>query len=489
MLNINTEDPIQLIKVDYVRSSDALVITYRNLKTNKKLQHVINEPEIEFYYNNVPLEDVERQNYTHREQLVPIKCQYKFITKYVVDLLQRPEITDFYNNCIQSKQFGQLNQIHSMDYRLFGSDVDIKDYYTALFINKYHNKDTIYKTTKAYFDIEVDLIKNNWKGFPNEEHAPCEVNLITYYFNKTSELFVFILKNEENESLMKWVDNIDAKKEKLKNSLLKYFNKYNLKLPEEFNIRMVVCDEEIELLYKFLQVKNIHKPDIIGAWNNKFDILTILNRLKKFIYGTLDDKTTINDFLLMKKVDKIFCNKCKVKNTFFYKDTRNIKPQDNGSYFSATDFSIYIDQMLNYAAIRKQKGKDDSNKLDFISNKELSVGKLEFKGEENVRNIAYLNFNKFVKYGCIDTILLHFLEEKTNDLDLVYNQSLKTFTRPNKIHKKTVFIKNLYANFLHHKDLIISNNFNNVTRSKEKFKGGYVASPMLNINNGITIKL
>jgi len=488
-IEIKSKNPIQIIKVDFVNFKDKLVVTYKDLKTLKKYQKSVESPLMKYYFMNCPKEEFSKHTRYKKSELEEITVPYKEVIRDIIDRVQDPKIQNYARDLIASKNFYQLNNIHALDYRLFNSDMNIEDYYMYEFITKYHNDSEIYKTTKGHFDIEVDTWENQYRGFPDENRAECAINLITYYYTENKTLYILAYDNKKNESLSTFKNNLSVKGKKLKESIIEYFAKYKINTPPDFKVSMEFFDTELECILKFITLKNKHQPDIMNAWNNKFDIITIQNRLEQKIRASTHLENT---FQYKQKVNSLFCGKAsKIKNSYFYLDNRNTDEADNGSYFVATDYSIYTDAMLIYAALRKQLGKEESMTLEYISNKLLGVGKVKFskKKKENIRNLAYINYFKFLKYGAIDTMLLHFMEEKTNDLDQVYSLSLTTFTRCHKVMKKTISLKNLYRSFILKKGYILSNNFNVINTVKETFKGGYVVSPELNSNNGTVIKV
>jgi len=488
MIDIKTDKKLQLIKVDYVNRLDKIIITYKEVESGKKFQHIISEPKVNYYYRDLNLEDTERLTYSKKDDLKKITVKYSSMIDDIVERLNNPKVSRFYQELISTGNKYNLRLIHALDYRLFSSDINIQDYYTSQFINQFHDDETIYNITKGFFDIEVDTYENQYMGFPREDIAPCRINLITYYNKETHSLYIYALDNGQNESLTNFRDNLSTKGVKFKKSLIKYFKKYNLHLPEDFKVYFKFYDNnELALIMGFLNNKNEHRLDILSGWNIKFDIITIQNRLLQHIHSECQ---FAKNYMYQNEMNRLFCGKkCKVKNSYFYVDVRSKDAADSGSYFSSTDYSLYLDQMIVYCALRKQLGKEESETLEYISNKVLKVGKVKFKGKENIRNLAYLNYFKFVKYGAIDTLLLHFMEEKNDDLGQIYSLSLTTHTRPCKALKKTISLRNLYAEYLRKQNLIISNNLNVSNTTKEKFRGGYVCDPLLNSNNGEVIEI
>ena len=88
------------------------------------------------------------------------------------------------------------------------------------------------------------------------------------------------------------------------------------------------------------------------------------------------------------------------------------------------------------------------------------------------------------------------LEKNNKDIDLLYALSILTETRMNKAMTKTTSLKNMAAKFFKEQGYVMSNNRNvdygedrsqDDTEKKEKFRGAYVADPMLLDNAGINV--
>ena len=107
------------------------------------------------------------------------------------ELAMRTDTLGFYDRVITNypvkAQAGNLKNILKHPW-IYDSDMDIADRYIKYFDEEFE-ADQNYKLHKCYYDIEVDLapeglVKDSkghigYMGFPNEEIAPCPVNIIT----------------------------------------------------------------------------------------------------------------------------------------------------------------------------------------------------------------------------------------------------------------------------------------------------------------------
>ena len=77
--------------------------------------------------------------------------------------------------------------------------------------------------------------------------------------------------------------------------------------------------------------------------------------------------------------------------------------------------------MLYYANVRKATVKE-SYALDAVAGEELGKEKLDYTGY-TLKNLPWKNFRRFFQYNVMDVVLLHLLEKKNLDMDLVQRLS------------------------------------------------------------------
>lgn len=210
----------------------------------------------------------------------------------------------------------------------------------------------------------------------------------------------------------------------------------------------------------------------------KFDALTMINRLK--------NEFNIND------PSTIMCPKeMPYKNAYYYEDTRAAAIELKGDNFTTSSYTNWIDQMIVYANLRITMGKKESYSLDSVATEEIGHTKIPFEGNETIKNIPWINYKKFFKYNVVDVFLLHLIEEKVGDIDLMYNTAMMTRTRVDKAMRKTISLRNLGNDFYRSNGLIMSNNRNKTyggsMGKSEKYRGAYVSEPLLNELVGMLI--
>ena len=356
---------------------------------------------------------------------------------------------------------------------LYDSDMDFVDRYMAKFHEEYA-PDINYKLHKCYFDIEVDLMPNGWRkdakgnvgfmGFPDEEIAPCPVNIITLFDEKAMAIHTFVVRNDQNESLKGFESKVDAFKKKIAEKLASEDEVPVVSVSVDFYHTEEGCIEGF--------FERIHKidPDFALAWNQSFDVLTLQNRLKKIYSRRIDIKekgikgfdqmlTAMSDTKYMLQKDR-FGNMAYLSPKAYYVAHKDKPFVDRTDSFDVMDGINWMDQMLYYANIRKSSGQRESYSLDAIANEELGKEKLEFGPGETIKTLAWTNFEKFAEYNIRDVVLLHLLEEKNLDMDLLQRLSEITNTRKEKVFRKTISLKNFVSKFALEQGYVMTNNRN-----------------------------
>jgi DNA polymerase elongation subunit (family B) len=487
---------LQLVNVIYFQQrkgfDDKIMVVFKD-EEDKKYFEIVNDPVITYYTTKpefkikeikedlldengkpvldengkkVKIDKTQYVNYIEYDKVDEVSSYYRDLFQDLADF-RGPEWVQFRKECLVGGRFYYMNKLH-LDANIHGSDIDISDYYIGEFLDLHPMEKSKNKINKAFFDIEVDI--SRYSGFPDEHEAPCPINIITLFNQANMTCYTYILMDETNPLIYELeIEKLEYQK------FLREYMKLNYNIEATFKLEFF--NSEIDLIRAFFQnINKINKPDFLSAWNLKFDALTIINRIKNLGFQPED----------------IMCPKeMPYKNVFFKEDFRNQDHADKTDYLSCSSYTIYTDLLLLYASIRKTMGKKESYALDAIAESELGFKKLEMDSDENLRNLPKKDFKKFTLYNVVDVVLLHLLEKKNEDIDLVYSIANMTRTRFNKALAKTVCLKNLARKVYFDQNLILSNN-RNVTyggdrQKSEKFKGAFVASPELMDNTGIFI--
>lgn len=298
---------------------------------------------------------------------------------------------------------------------------------------------------------------------------PCPINAITYVYPETMTSYTYLLREKNNPQIQEHENNIEGLKKYLRETLR-----------EDFEFKIFFFDSELKLITEFFKQVNADKPDYCMAWNQKFDILTLCNRID-ILGGNRNEIICHPDFPE------------EYQYAYFTEDTKAQKPGDKNDWFNCASYTVFIDQLLIFAQLRKGRGEFESYSLNFIAEQILKDGKLDYTDSSNIKTLPYDDYAKFVAYNIKDVFLLYELEKKNDDMNMLYSLAKTTRTRVSKAMRKTVSLKNLAVKFYDMQGYIMGNNVNvridneGEAEVTEKFEGAVVADPELNGYNGMMI--
>lgn len=438
-----------------LKEKDSIIIVSKDKDGNKHIQQ-IKQPEFSFYVtkDDYDMKGKNFLNFIDFNDANKITCKYKNRYSEMAKCTNNREIKKFYKQCVDYKDYRRLKELNYFP-EFHGTDVSIEDYYIASFLDQNDYQKNNYDISIMSFDIEVD--GSDYVGFPNEEIAPCPVNMITAYNNQNKKLYVFALKYDTDT----FSDFKKVEKEVYKYVLKKY--RYIL---GKYTIVPRFYDNELALIANFFNQVNKDKPDYVLAWNLRFDFLTLYNRLKKLCAGTdifPEDIMCPEEFPIHKvsyKLDNSANDIC-----------------DRVDVFQITGFSNWMDAECLYANITKPNGKKESYSLDYIGELETGMHKEEI---EDIKTIHLKDYSSFFKYSSVDSLLLASILTETTHVELLHTIVTMTRTRPTKALKKTVSLRNFADYFYRENNKTISNNHYYVDGESGRIKGAFVA-PLKNI--------
>ena len=125
-------------------------------------------------------------------------------------------------------------------------------------------------------------------------------------------------------------------------------------------------DDELVMLNDLFGYINHEQPDFVLAWNMAFDIPFIIDRIKRL---GVDPK-------------EIICPQnipAKYKRCSYNIDQRAVATEfaEKGDYADITSYSVYLDQLIQFASRRKGRAKFRSYSLDSIGDEVAGVRKLD----------------------------------------------------------------------------------------------------------------
>ena len=457
--------------VKTVYTPDTMTIVYKDNTTGKKGIEVIENPKYVFYMlkNNIPTPNYD-MFFTDMKNLDEITCRYRDINKAIAEKLDQYEGTTKYTD-LYKKNVRDGNYKANMDFqksrRVFGSDIPINDFYRMRFAEQYKNTET--PVSRAYLDIEVD-VKLSPTDFPT--NGNCPINAISYFEHDTKRLFTFLLNqkdvNPKSNEFCTTVDNREFNEEfkGFLNETLGSEKVKDFKL-ENIQTKVLTYDDELTLLKDLFGYINYTKPDFLMVWNMSFDIPFIINRILA-LGGNPKEIMCIHD------ISPLY------ENCNYIIDSDHEDFSTKGDYADITSYTVYLDQLIQFASRRRGGAQYRSYSLDYIGNEMAGVQKLHYENiAANVMELPYNDYRTFVKYNMMDVLVQYCIEFKADDILYVFDKALLNCTEYKKVHRQTIYLSNratiMFKNFGNY---VLGNNLNKFKpKPTVKYEGAYVADP------------
>lgn len=442
--------------------SGSMTVVYRDNITGKKHHHVAKNPKCRFYMAKPEVYLDHNELFLPETQLDKIIVPYKDQLKTIAELTDN---TEFYFNNIKAGNRYANKQLYTHP-RVFNADYNIEDHWRAIFDEQYENEP--YVLDKSFLDIEVDSI-DAIGDFP--EPGECPINAVTVIDSKANMCHTLLLENPRNPLIQQFKDSINASLfDELKAFITEqvggWKNTVRFGIDKlEFSFHFYPEDEEIRLIQDVFNIINTYEPDFVLAWNMAFDIPYIIARIRRLGYDPAEIMCH-PDF-----ADKI------VK---YFVDERNYNEYaERGDYGVISSYSVYIDQMIQFASRRKGQAAFKSFKLDDIGEAIAKVRKLNYHHiTRDIAQLPYLDYKTFVFYNIMDVIVQKCIEVRTGDVDYIFSKSLMNDVIYSKVHRQTVYLADRGSkSFRTENDevYVIGNNVNKNNPDTGKFEGAFVA--------------
>lgn len=468
-------------KKDDGKYTDGIMnILFKDNTTGKKYIKEIKNPTYRFYMANDDVYLDTHEFFIPEDKVHPVEVPFANLEREIAKQTGNEEF--FYENIKTNNRYAN-KELHTHP-RVYNSDSDIQDHYRARFDELYTNN--IYPVTKSYLDIETKLCRihhNSLTGkkefrriiagdFPEPGEAP--INAVTYISDDKKMIYTFLLRDPDNPSMVEFEKNIGPDLfgrffDLLKKTVggKKKMAKYGL---DKFEIQFIFYDEEkeIDMIADLFRLINTDQPDFLLVWNMAFDIPYFIERIKNLGFDPKD----------------IICSpEVKYKECEYYIDEKNKNEfAQRGDYANITCKTVYLDQMIQFASRRKGQSAFTSFALNAIGQAVVGVQKLDYSHiTSDIGELEFLDYEIFVFYNIIDTIVQKCIEDKTQDVNYIFSKCILNDTRYHKGHRQTVYLTNRAGKFFKSLGFVIGNNLNK-TNVPEKFGGGLVGDPVL-INN------
>lgn len=228
--------------------------------------------------------------------------------------------------------------------------------------------------------------------------------------------------------------------------------------------RHIYCEDEAQLLYKFLQMWREIEPDVVTGWNIAyFDIPYLVGRIRDVIGG---DMVKYLGPTAAKYTDRVI----------------NIREYNNGQ---GIDVSILGVSILDYLEMYKKftYKMRERYSLDFIAYVELGEKKLDYSEYGNLDALYEQDYNKYIDYNIKDVALVRRLDNKLNLMMLVMTLTYMCHIRHEDVFSQVRMWDTLIYNKLLDDKVVVppKGDFS----KDEKYEGAYVREPKTGMHDWV----
>jgi len=320
----------------------------------------------------------------------------------------------FENNKAATEHFNMYKDVEN--YPIFG-----QNYYAYQYITENFPGEVKWDANEmAIYSIDIETTSEG--GFPNVDSPSEKVLVISLQNNNTKKITTFGLGEFTSTKETSHLD-------------IDYFG----------------FDTEEQLLDTFLTWWQDNCPDIITGWNsNLFDMPYLITRVQR-ILGENEHKR-FSPFKLINKRPIRFANR---EMTAF--EITGVAQLD------------YLDLYKKFTYVTRE-----SYKLDFIAETELGKNKLE-SGFETFKEFYDGDWNRFVEYNIIDTVIVDELEDKMKLIELAITMAYDAKCNYNDVFSAVRTWDSLLYNHLWEKDIVIHQGGG---RKDRQIEGAFVQEPV-----------
>jgi DNA polymerase elongation subunit (family B) len=293
------------------------------------------------------------------------------------------------------------------------------DNYKTQYISEKYTEDEIIFDIKKIRLVTIDIEVASESGFPN-------------VFDCAEELLAITLQNYATKNIISFASR-----------------PYN---NTRKDVKYVQCEDEVDLVYRFLAFWEENTPDVVTGWNCElYDIPYIVGR-----------------------IDRILGEK-EVRRLSPWGDIRRrelvIKGREQISYeIAGVSIIDYLDlyKKFTYKA-------QESYRLDYIAEVELGQNKLDHSEFDTFKDFYTKDWQKFIDYNIRDVELVDQLEDKMKLIELALTMAYDAKVNFNDIFFQVRTWDAIIFNYLKKKNIVIPPK-DRSTKSN-KFAGAYVKEP------------
>ena len=229
------------------------------------------------------------------------------------------------------------------------------------------------------------------------------------------------------------------------------------------DVKYVKCQDEIDLIKRFIDEWSKDYPDIITGWNvERFDIVYLVNRINKLLGEEWSKRLSPWNVILPSKT------------------TNNVGKEE--TIYKLLGIST-LDYITMYRKFAPGGTSQESYKLDNICHVELDERKLSYEEYGNLHSLYKENYQLFIEYNIKDTELVEKLDEKLKLIELTLTLAYDSKTNMDDAFSQVRMWDSIIYNHLKVKNVVIPPNERHT--KDEAYIGAYVKDPIIGLHNWV----
>jgi len=429
--------------------TDALVASVKDPRTGDTRLHIVRNPACQFWITKPAL-----RNHKHKKECVPLSevdmhvCQYKYLSESIEKALG------------DRKSYSKNRWVMRSPY-VYGADID------PLIVMKLEYKEAC-KDSVDYFkvgaiDIEVSVLGDN------------QIILLSYADFHTRTVYCAVLNTWAETTLeeleLKAKEELARFREGLNDDALRIWDE------QPFKVVFELFEEERDLL--IWSFRNIHKcaPDFCGVWNIAYDIPYIMDRA---VFRRISP-------------EQLFCHP-DVPNDLKFLEFKEDKSAVHAGHITdrwhqveCPGYTRWYDPMCLYSRLRVTEAKLPFYTLDFVGNKIIGTGKMQFGVNDTHHSMQANDKVGYCVYNTLDAIIPVLSNAVTDDvvsMTMLADTSLLTH-----FASQTVKLKAFFYEYCMKHGLVTGTAFGSQVQDTDVYLGnvgGAVLNPLLMRVTGAT---
>ena len=369
-------------------------------------------------------EQVEGEKETHHDKID--------WTPYLYMPSKESDIKTIYGKSVHKKSFDTY-----FDYHQFQKTNDASHLYenkvkfeTQFLAERYYSipDEDIFVPTLTTYYIDIEVYSPD--GFPEAKDAKFPITLISIRNSKNNKTMTFGYNHLNTE--ITYTGNMEG-------------------------VRYIHCETEHDLISRFLNFVFQNKCDVLSGWFIwDFDLPYIINRTKN-IWGEEVGKKMVD---LLSPINNVHIWKQKMSD----------------------DINIDIAgvTILDYYNVYRWYGKKlERYTLEYVSQKELGEGKLDYSQYKNLNELMKNDWNLYVNYNVVDCERVHDLENKLGYIRMVQALSLLCKCPMKYYNAQTQLIEGLMLTYYRRNNLCAPHFYGG--QQQEHFKAAHVKDPQVGL--------